>query len=263
MYGHVRAAAVAASLVLVAGGPLRGDEPPPAEPGARDDERAPKRKRAAGGRELDPEAPAAKALDALLHVPHAYAKDGTVRLSYTFDAAEQLEDWEAAGFDRAEEVGPRGGRKRRGAGRSRRLAIGAGSQRPGRLLHRLSLGDAWEVRVTGRITRMAPSTELVLFVGKAGVRFGTQFVGRTARGFAPLEGAEEPDREPFDRGQTFALGLRCSGGTVSATLDGKVVATTARFDEEATAGRVGLYAQNLMLVVDAITIEGRVDPSKL
>lgn len=282
-----RCAVVFAAALALAGGSARADEPEPAPAG---DEAGPqegdgdakgepegepaddpdpdaqgkkqgRKKQKKDRRELDPGSPVTEALERLLTVPHRYATDGTVQLVYTFTEPDPIHDWELSGFDRAEEVG-RKNRRRKRAAKPKRLAIGAGSQRPGLLLHRLHLGEVWEVRVTGRITRMAPSTDLVLFVGKAGVRFGAQLVRRGSRGFSPLERGPDPDRTSFDRGRTFQIVLRCRDGEVTAALNGTVVAASRRFGD-AARGQVGVYARNLMLLIDKVEIEGQVDRDEL
>ncbi len=241
--------------------PEAGDDEPPETP-----EQAKARKRAARqakkeGRELDPGSPVAQALDELLHVEHAYAKDGTVVLTYPFSAPQELSDFEVSGFDQAEEVHNARGRRRAQAARPRRLALGVGSQRAGLLLHRLHLGRDWEVSLTLRITRMAPSTDLVLFVGKAGVRFGGELVRRSGSGFRTVE--RGPDvRDAFDRGRTVSLSLRCNDGALTASVDGEATVATRKLDDEAQ-GQLGLFATNAHIVIDQITIRGAVDPRKL
>jgi hypothetical protein len=235
-----------------------------------DDKKSKKEKRKErkqqGKRELAPEAPEAEALRALLATEANYAADGTVEIRYTFKEPEHTQDWDSSGFDRAEEAGNKGGRRRRnnrGEGRTRLMLLNAGSQRAGLLLHRLHMGGNYEVEFDLQVRRMTGRSDLVFAVGKGGVRFGDTPVRRSGSGFKPLaRGGGEAGREALASGRRVKVKLQIESGVLTAWLNGTKVAETKKLDGK-LEGRIGVYAKDASLVLHQVDVRGEIDPRKL
>lgn len=221
-----------------------------------------KDKQAAGGRELDTGSEVAKKLAEKLVVDPRYATDGTVELIYTFADPEELGDWTLEGFDRADDA--RMGRRRlrapAAAGGRKALDLGVSSSEQGLMRHALSFVGDFELVLTLKVDRSTSESDLVLFRGDAGLRWGGQLVRRSGGSFRPVAG--EPDREPFAGGRVTTLRLVHREGELSAFADGKERARTTKLMEHLD-GQVGLYARDLLTRVDRIEVRGKPDPKKL
>ncbi|MGE0709157.1 MAG: hypothetical protein AB7N76_19570 [Planctomycetota bacterium] len=218
------------------------------------------------GRELAPDEPEAAALKQLLTTDARYAKDGTVALLYDFKAPEQVADFDRRGFDAADREQGFG----RGKGRAKRMVdagpkartrmeLAAGSN-GGLLLHKLELEDEFTVRCTLQVMRMTSRSDLVLFVGKGGVRFGAQLVSRAGSSFHPV-GRGPLGREPFEKGSVVVT-LTAKDGELKVAVDGVTTATTEKLKGKLD-GQVGLFARDMLLYVYEVEIKGRPDPNKL
>jgi hypothetical protein len=228
---------------------LQDEEPeePEPEPPPAGTEKAP----AAGTpatRELDTSSPEAQALKELLHVDPRYAKDGTVELVYEFDAEAELLDWQHQGFDLAE---TRGGA----------LTLGAGSQGQGLVQHTLAMQGPYEVLVSCRVDWLSTRSDLVLLLGKGGARFGNQFVEKKSSGFKPVT-KNEPARDRFGGGRDVQLRYVVDGDDVTVWVNGVQLGTTNKLKGK-LAGKVGLWMTDMRLVVQSMTIKGKIDASKL
>lgn len=219
------------------------------------------------GREapLAPDTPEAQALDHLLAVDPKYTADGTVDLLYTFTEDEHTADWDRSGFDRADEVGNKRG-LRRPAVRNQKplfLALSVGSQSTGVLLHKLSLKDQFEVSFTLHIERSTSRSDLVFFVGDAGVRFGNQFAERKGSRFRPLSGKQpEGALADLSRGERATVKLEVEGDVLRAFVNGELVGETKRLAGKLD-GRIGIYASDVVLLLHKVEIKGEIDKAKL
>lgn len=214
-------------------------------------------------RDLDPDSPEAQALDELLALDPQYAKDGTVRLLYTFTEPSHQTDWELNGFDKADQTRNRRGRKRaaqRGL-KTRFLSLAVGSQRKGLLRHRLEMKGEFEVTYDLLIERMTTRSDLVFVVGKAGARFGNQFV-KGSRGSFRVAVRCEVDREPFESSKRVTVRLVCGSGKITSYVNGQKVGETEKLDGKLD-GQIGIFATDMNLVVRQIEIKGEIDKKKL
>lgn len=222
--------------------PEPSTEPPPST------DKAPAGDAKPPARELDTTSPEAQALKALLHVDPQYAKDGTVELVYEFDGEAELLDWQHQGFDLAE---TRGGN----------LTLGAGSQGQGLIQHTLALLGPYEVEIACRVDWISSRSDLVFLLGKGGGRFGNQFVEKKSSGFKPVT-KNEPARERFGGGRDVTVRYVVNGDDVTVWINGVQLGTTNKLKGK-LPGKVGLWMTDMRLVVQRVTIKGRIDASKL
>ena len=214
-----------------------------------------------GGRELAPESEIGQKLAKKLVVDPRYASDGTVELIYTFSDPEELGDWELSGFDRADDarMGRRRLRKPAAAGGRKALDLGVASG-GGLMRHTLAFVGDFELTITLKIDRSSGESDLVLFRGEGGLRWGGQLVKKSGSSFRPVVG--EPDRDPFAGGRVATLRLVHEEERLRAWADGKARAETERLLEHLD-GQVGLFARDMLLRVDRIEIRGKPDPKQL
>jgi hypothetical protein len=224
-----------------------------------------------GGREIDTESAEARALADALNANARYSKkDGTVHLRYGFAEAEEIADFSRRGFDAADRESGFGKGRRRAGRRARsaagkkarhRLELSAGSRGGGMLLHKLELEDEFEVTFTLHVMRMTKRSDLVVFVGKGGARFGSQPVQRKGSGFRALSKKAKPLTEPFSKG-AVKVTLKAKNGELSVVMDGVTVATTKKLRGKLD-GTVGLFARDMLVYVYELEIKGRVNQKKL
>lgn len=217
------------------------------------------------GRVLAPDAEVAKKLAERLAVDPRYAEDGTVELIYGFASDDELADWTFEGFDKADEarIGGRAGRRRPAApakGQARALELGVSSNDAGLMRHTLAFVGDFELLLTLRVDRSTGESDLVLFRGEAGLRWGGQLVRRSGGAFRPVAG--EPDREPFAGGRVATLRLVHRDGKLTAFAQGKERAETGKLMEHLD-GQVGLFVRGMLLRIDRIELRGKPDPKKL
>jgi hypothetical protein len=205
-------------------------------------------------------------LDAVEEVLHAararVTDDGRVELSYTFKADDEMLDWELEGFDRAEEGNKRGRRRGRGGEKGKNLALGVGSSRQGLLRHKLELSGDFEVRFKLRILRSSSDSDLVVGVGKAGARFGTQLVKRRSSGFKALSRRSEVDKDAFAGGRMVTITLTREGGVFSSRAGSGDRHETDKLSKEAE-GEPLLFAADMHLVVDEVVIVTELDSEQI
>lgn len=233
------------------------DEPDePEEPGRRG-----KRERAPA-RPIDTDSPVARALDELLVVAPNYSVDGTVELTYDFKDEAQLDDWTQEGLDQAEGSNARGrqGRRMRAGAAPQALSLGAASN-PGVFAHRLEMAGDYEVTFRLRTERTTTRSDLIIFAGKGGASWGTQLVQRGTRGFTPV-GRVAADKDAWTGGRMITVTLAARGDELVTSINGARRDATTKLAGK-LAGRVGLYLTDMHLVVDHVTIKGRIDPAKL
>ncbi len=245
-----------------------GDAEDPAEAKKRKkaERAAAKLLRKNGGRDLDPESPEAEALEELLLIDTKYAKDGTVQIMYTFREPTHIQDWDQAGFDKADQTAGRGFRRKRRAERrgapTRFLSLAVGSNGKGILMHELEMKGEYEVTWTVMVNRMTNRSDLVFFAGKAGVRFGNQFVKGSKASFRPAVRGVKPDTEPFaDRRRTIVR-MVLGSGKIKAYVNGAKVGETEKLKGKLD-GRIGLFARDMNLTVQQVEIKGEINKKKL
>ena len=194
-------------------------------------------------------------LEAVRAVLHANAArvldDGRLELRYTFKEAAELDDWDLRGFDRAEE-GRKRGRRARGE-RGQNLALGVSSNQQGLLRHTLKLAGDFEVVFKLRVIRSASDSDLVVGVGKAGARFGTQLVEQRASGFRPVNRKSEADKAPFNGGKAVTVTLTRVGGIVRVRAGEGAGEVSDDLNKEAE-GEVFLFAADMHLALDEVVI---------
>jgi hypothetical protein len=232
----------------------------------KEEKRREKELRRNGGRDLDNDSPEAEALDELLSVDARYDKEGTVHLVYDFRKAEQANDWEIQGFDRADKGGPRGkaGRRlKKALGKDGRNALNltVGSQSKGFMQHRLELKGEFEVTFSCVVSRMTTRSDLVFVVGKGGARFGTQLVKGSRGKFKPVVKGKL-DRSAFEDRRTVEVRLVCGSGKVILFCDGRKIDSSTKLEGKLD-GRVGIYATDMSLFVAKIEIKGEINKKKL
>lgn len=227
----------------------------PGKPGKR--ERAP-------ARPIDTDSPVARALDDLLVVPPNYSIDGTVELVYDFKDETQLDDWTQEGLDQADGTnarGRQGGRRARQVGRApQALSLGAASN-PGVFAHRLELEGEYEITFRLHTERTTTRSELIFFAGKGGASWGTQLVQRGTRGWSPV-GRVAADQDAWNGGHLLTVTLAARGDELVTSINGARRDATTKLAGK-LAGRAGLWLTDMHLVVDHVTIKGRIDPAKL
>lgn len=257
-------------LALTLPAPAQDAPPTPPEKPEKKEEEGKGRGKGKGkeeGRALAPDSEVGKKLAERLAIDPRYAEDGSVELIYTFKSDEEWGDWSFEGFDRADEarIGGRGGRGRNRpaaakGGEGRALDLGASSSQPGLMRHALAFVGDFELVVTLRIDRSTSDSDLVLFRGEAGLRWGGQLVRRSGGSFKPVVG--EPDREPFAGGRVATVRLVHADGKLVAFASGKERAETSKLMEHLD-GQVGLFVKGMLLRVDRIEVRGKPDPKKL
>ena len=271
-----RLAPLALILSCVLPGYAQEDTPPPPpaeEPGDEGD--VPVGEEDAEGEGEDAEGLAeeraaddARLLDTLreLLVAEPKVKNGRVTLIYTFRDAEQLEDWESNGFQRAEQTNARGkiGRRRGrnpNAKKGKNASLALATSRAGLLTHKVPFVNDVEVEITCHVERGATRSDLVLGVGKAGVRFGQVFVKRSGSGFKTVDRPFSEDN-PYAGGARATLTLKADAATFSATVGKGSPQTTGKLRDK-NSGQVYLYTTQAHLIVHQVKISGVVDEKKL
>jgi len=212
-------------------------------------------------RQLDTDSPEAFLLQKKLAVPSRLAKDGTVKLAYNFTDPAHAGDFRAVGFETDMRAGP-AWRKHRWQGRNPRfLALSVSSRKRGLLRHELDLSDEFTVTFRLRVDRMTRRSDLILFVGKSGVRFGNQLVVASGSRFRRV-GRQRPDAAPFQTG-LVTVKLQVKDGGLTAWVNGKQTAEESKKLRGKLDGRIGLYASDMNLVLFGVEIEGKIDKAKL
>jgi len=210
----------------------------------------------------------ARLLDTLreLLVAEPQVKNGRVTLVYTFRDAEQLEDWESNGFQRAEQTNARGkiGRRRGrnpNAKPGKNASLALATSRAGLLTHKVPFVNDVEVEITCHMERGATRSDLVLGVGKAGVRFGQVFVKRSGSGFKTVD-RPFSEENPYSGGARATLKLKADAANFSATVGKGGTQTTSKLREK-NSGKVYLYTTQAHLIVHQVKISGVVDEKQL
>lgn len=239
--------------------PARADDPPPAgdeEPEGDGGGGAPPPAPAGGvpDEELRPK------LEALLRLRPCELSGGVVTLDYPLAAIEEVRDFEAQGYDKVDlrEVK---GQRTTDVG----LELGAGSAAVGRLRHKLTLTDDFEVEAEWWMAYNSPSAFVCIGLNdKVGVLWGQQVVKLPSlRPWAKGQPAADPTL--FREERAVRTVIKATNGlelTVETNAGGR--SAQVRFTKgELRQVRVSILARNCRAVVTSLRIRGKVDPSKL
>lgn len=203
--------------------------------------------------------PVAEALQDLISVPHTLRGEAELGVSYALKNPEELEDFEALGFDKFDVV-----TAHRGNGAYSEpvvgLECGVSSQRLARMWHSVSLSDRFEIEMRLWVNAGTSSSKVVFLLGKKiGVSWGQQIVKVNKRGNTkPLAG--RVDQKAFGGERFVRVKISVEDNVLTVRCNGRETARKA-FKPGQLKGKFGLLAKGVRLQLTELKINGTVDVS--
>jgi hypothetical protein len=203
--------------------------------------------------------PVAEALENLVSVPHTVRGEAELGVAYALKSPEELEDFEALGFDKFDVV-----TAHRGNGAYSEpvtgLECGVSSQRLARMWHSVSLSDRFEIEMRLWVNAGTSSSKVVFLLGKkVGVSWGQQIVKVNKRGNTKRL-AGRVDQKVFAGERFVRVKISVEDNVLTVRCNGRETARKA-FKPGKLQGKFGLLAKGVRLQLTELKINGLVDVS--